>query len=233
MALRRPSQKSIDLYNRLVAEQNKVRKTLRKIHKNAEESIGAGRLPALVVPKKARKITQRFFDVDKSKLAQRVKEYWKKLKDMKLHFMRGIESYLAETVMKGYKELWLDSQYGIGEEPEGYFGRFSEEQIRNSDNPNAMRSYNALFTNGAQFFLALLYSDKIIPFKYIYMELQGIGGREYSYLEQQVDILSPYVSRAERYKLMDEASEITGYKHKESTLKKAREKEKRARKNED
>ena len=82
--MRVPSERTINLYNRLVANQNKVRKTLIRLHKNAEETSGAGRLPALVIPKSARRIKNNYFQVlSKDELKRRLKAFYNKLRQAK------------------------------------------------------------------------------------------------------------------------------------------------------
>ena len=208
--LRRPSKHTIDLYNQLVNQQNKVRKQLRKIHKKAEEALGVGRLPALVIPKTAHKIKH-------SDSISNLRLFWSRYRQMKQLFSSGLKSYLAETVYKGYKELWQDEQFGIGEKPEGAFGRYSKEQIENSPNGRIMEVYNILFTTGAEFFLALLYTGRVIAFKYIYLEMNGVGNKEYSWIEQQADLLTNIRSPKVREKIMEEAKAYIGeYNHSKS-----------------
>ena len=220
--LRKPSQRTIDLYNQLVEQQNKVRKTLRRIHKQAEEALGAGRLPALVIPKSSHKIRDSNFDkLSKDELSRRLKMFWQRYREAKKLFSKGLKSYLAETVYKGYKELWQDSNSGIGEKPEGAFGRYSKEQIQNSPYGRAMEVYNILFTSGPELFLALLYTGRVIQFKYIYLELQGVGNKEYSWLEQQVDELRGINSPKVRARIIKEAEGLIGkYTHSESVERK-------------
>ena len=222
MAVRKPSQRTIDIYNELVSKQNKVRRALRKMHLHAEEVTPVGRLPALVIPKSAKKINKNTF-ADMGSYA--LKKWWAKYKVAKTLFSEGIKSYLKETVFKGYKELWSGVN-GIGEEPKGKFGRYSQEQILYSDNSRAMEVYNALFTHGVDFFMALLYTGKVTEFKYIYDDLMGKVEKN-SYLEQQVDKIRRYFSPKARAQLMIQAKEVTGdYKHSESAKRKAKKLEK-------
>ena len=230
--LRKPSQHSIDLYNQLVDIQNQIRKKLKRMHKNAEEVSGAGRLPALVIPKSAHKIRRSHFEgLSPAELRARLKMYWARYKTAKELFSGGLNSYLAKTVMKGYKELWLNgsgSFGGIGEKPEGYFGRFSKEQIENSDMGRAMEVYNLLFTHGTAFFMALLYTDKIIDFKWIYDDLTGKVEAN-TYLNQQIDNVVRYLSPKNRADLMKQAQYVTGeYKHSKRAKERANYAEKQA-----
>lgn len=194
--LRRPSQRSIDLYNQLVANQNKVRKTLKRIHKNAEEAFGTGRLPALIIPKSARKIRARYFEgLSPKELHKRLKMFWGKLAEMKDLFSKGLKKYLARTVKQGYMDLWLDQiKAHSGEDPEAFGGRiFSKEQIANSDYGDFMQTYNRLFMLSPESFLALLYTGRMIAFKYIYLEMEKIRkgfSSGNSWLEEQNDWLN-------------------------------------------
>lgn len=194
MALRRPSLKTINLYNELVDKQNAVRKKLIKIHKQAEETHGAGRLPALVIPKKARKVTQRFFDNLGAKALQR---FWADYRQKKALFAgsRPLNKYIAFTVVNGYRELWAEQ---IGVDPAT--SKYSEEQIENSDMGSYMEVYNMLFARGRElFFLALLNTNKIIQFKYIYQDMvSGLGDKENSWLQQQIQMASLYLNKQGR-----------------------------------
>ena len=162
--LRRPSQRTIDIYNQLVAKQNQVRKTLIKMHKQAEETLTAGRLPALVIPKRARKYRNMFSaGLSKTELKRRLKAFWDKYRTAKELFSGGVSSYLKQMVFKGYKDLWIEQ---LGEAPEGKFGRYTPDQIRLSRMGRAMEVYNMLFTHGSDLFLSLLYTDRVTEFKY-------------------------------------------------------------------
>ena len=223
MAYKLPSQRSIDLYNKLVEQQNKVRKTLRRIHKKAEEALGAGRLPALVIPKSAHKIRRSHFN---NMTSMKLKMFWQAYREKKALFSHGLDSYLNKVVVKGYRELW-EGEYGIGEKPalNSFGGMYSKEQIENADEDkaDAMRAYNGLFTKGPMFFLAMLYTNNVISFKYIYQELyMGTGSKEYSFIDQQIEINNRLSGPKARSQLLDEASYITGYRHPEKIKKEIR-----------
>lgn len=194
-----PSQKSIDLYNQLVAKQNKVRSQLRKIHKNAEEALGAGRLPAIVIPKSAHKIKRSYFEgLSPKELQRRLNIFRAKVRQAKELFAKGLQSYLGKTVKDGYLELWRDQIKDFsGEDPVGFVGRdgiarmYSKEQIEKSPYGDFMKTYNRLFRLSPEGFLALLYTGKMISFKYIYEEMKSTrAGSGYSWLDQQNDILN-------------------------------------------
>jgi len=221
--LRRPSQRSIDIYNQLVEQQNKVRKSLLKLHKEAEERLGVGRLPALVIPKRARKIRNIFNQgLSKVELRRRLQAFWRRYRQSKDLFSQGMSSYIKNTVMKGYKDLWINNQYGIGEAPNGAFGRYSKEQIEYSDKGDYMEVYNQLFTHGSDFFLALLYSNRIVEFKYIYADFKGDVERNY-YVEQQLEMVRD-VSNAKGRKQLFEVARYykDDYKHSKKVLKNAK-----------
>lgn len=193
--MRKPSQKSIDLYNKLIAQQNKVRKQLKRIHKNAEETVGAGRLPALIIPKPARKLRRSYFEgLSAKELNRRLRKYWSKLSELKTEFSKGLTSYLARTVKDGYMELWLDQiERHSGERPDVFHGHlFSKEQIQESEYGDFMKTYNRLFMLSPEVFLAMLYTGRMIAFKYIYRELERVShnGAEGSWLEEQNDLLN-------------------------------------------
>lgn len=226
---RKPSQRTIDIYNQLVEQQNKVRKTLIKMHKQAEEMLAVGRLPALVIPKRARKYRNVFYEgLSKAELRKRLKAFWNKYRLAKQMFSGGINTYLKEMVFKGYRQLWLDQ---IGVLPASYkeggrFGRYTDYQIENSDMGKAMEVYNMLFTHGSDLFLALLYSDRITEFKYIYDDLVGKVEKNY-YLDDQISKVEMFINSPKaRMQLYDKLEEFTGYKHSKSVIRKANKKAK-------
>lgn len=207
MALRKPSQHTVDLYNQLVAQQNRVRKQLLRIHKRAEETIPTGRLPALIIPKKARRISMRDFDVDKMSLKRKLQAFWRKYKEAKAFFGQGIKSYLSETLKKGYMDLWRTRmREDMGLIPEYYegYGRFSALQLKEmtEDERRIAELYNYLVMLSPEVFLALLYRGKLLQFQFIYEEMKGIKDREYSWLSQQEDLLEPYHSRKVQMELL-------------------------------
>lgn len=230
--MRRPSEKSIALYNELVERQNRVRRQLKKIHKKAEETLGAGRLPALIIPKTARKIKRNlFYGLTPAELHARLRKYWARLDQLKADFSRGLSSYLAKTVKDGYIELWRDQiEQHSGEVPEGFHGRlFSKEQMENSDYGDFMRTYNRLFMLSPEVFLAMLYSGRLIQFKYIYRELEKMssGGAEGSWLQEQNELLSS--SPKEQAKLVEKLiGKETGYEHSKRVMREVEAKEAKA-----
>ena len=256
--MRAPSERTINLYNRLVEKQNAVRRILRRVHKNAEEVSGAGRLPALVIPKKALKIRHSYFThhrggrplsaKEKEKI---VSDFWEKYRLAKSLFSRGLKSYIGRTVKDGYLELWKDQiLFMSGESPEGMFGRFSKEQIESSYMGAHMEVFNMLNQLSPEVFLALLYTGRLIQFKYIYQDMiSGMGEKENSWLQQQKDLLSPYRSAHARKELLENTRELThgfiksydsdlendeafsyGGNHMSETIKKAEIKQSRSRK---
>lgn len=222
---RRPSQRTIDIYNQLVQTQNKVRKTLLKIHKHAEETQSVGRLPALILPKKARKYRDIFSQgLSKAELKKRLKAFWDKYRKMKQLFSQGLSSYLKNMVFEGYRKLWIEQ---IGVEPASYkeggrFGRYTNEQILHSDNGKAMEVYNMLFTHGSDLFMALLYTERVTEFKYIYDDLVGKVEKNY-YLDDQISKIRQFIdSPKARDQLFNEAEKVTGYKHSKAVVNKAK-----------
>ena len=211
MALRRPSQHSIDLYNKLVEEQNKVRRRLVRIHKKAEETISAGRLPALIIPKRARKIRADYFEVDKVALKRKLRAFWKKYAQAKEFFGRGIKSYLSKTLKDGYLELWrnqMQEQLGIMVEGgkntkygEWYFTPLQLKEMSEEDRRFA-EVYNFLARLSPEVFLALLYRGKLLQFQFIYEEMRYGARKEYSWIDQQIELLEPYRSRKVQAELL-------------------------------
>ena len=224
--MRKPSQKSIDIYNQLVEKQNEVRKILTRIHKKHEEASGAGRLPALVIPKRAKKIKpSHFYERDKTLLKARIKAFWRSYGQAKELFGKGLTSYLSRTVKDGYMELWRDQiLFMSGESPQGVANQFTREQMENSYLGEFMHTYNRLNRLSPEEFLAMLYRGEIIQFKYIYAEMIGQGNKEYSWLDQQNDALNVFKSARARRELMREASEDVEearVKHQKKTIEKA------------
>ena len=226
--MRKPSEHTIDLYNQLVEQQNKVRKKLYRVHKHAEETLGAGRLPSLVVPKSARKIRKNYFEVDRASLQRRSKAFWNAYNEKKELFGQGLRSYLARTVKNGYMDLWRDQiLFMSGESPEGVASRFTREQIDTSFMGEFMEVYNKLVSLSPEVFLAMLYSGRIIQFKFIYSEMIGQGNKEYSWLDQQLDLLKETSKMKEQMRILDEMKDETG-KHQQKTIKKAEKLKERA-----
>lgn len=223
MSLRRPSQRSVDLYNQLVARQNQVRKQLKRIHKGAEEKLGAGRLPALIIPSSAHKIRPNYFmGLSKEELRRRLNRFWKRMKEAKSLFGAGIRSYLSRTVKQGYMDLWRDQILQLsGESPEGVARMFTKKQIENSDMGKFMDLYNRLNRLSAESFLAMLYKGDIISFKFIYMEMIGTGNKEYSWVDQQKDLLDKNRTLKSQKALMEEMAGFEG-KHQKKTIEKAK-----------
>lgn len=229
--LRRPSQRTIDIYNQLVEQQNRVRKTLLKMHKQAEETLKVGRLPALVIPRKARKYRNIFSQgLSKAELSRRLKKFWSSYRRAKELFSGGLNTYLAETVMKGYMDIWVNNQYGIGVEPEGRrrngVKAYSKEQIEYSDMGDAMEAYNAMFTHGVDFFMALLYTGRIIEFKFIYADFKGDVDKNY-YVSQQTEIANYYARSPKARKEILESAPFDKelYTHSKQVKDKAKKKE--------
>lgn len=221
-----PSQKSIDLYNRLVAQQNKTRKTLRRIHKQAEETLGAGRLPALVIPKSAHKIKRNYFEgLSSEQLHARLRAWYSRLHEMQTLFAKGAKSYLAKTIKEGYLDLWLDQiEAHTGERPEGFNGHiFTREQIEKSEFGDFMQTYNRLFRLSPLSFLAMLYTGRMIAFKYIYREMEKRRGRNFegSWLEEQNQLLSLKGITAEIW--IDKSGNLVKPKEQVSEVRKATE----------
>ncbi len=215
MALRRPSQHSINLYNKLVEQQNKVRRRLLRIHKKAEETISAGRLPALIIPKRAKKIPAGYFEVDKVAqkmlLKSRIKAFWKKYSQAKEFFGQGIKSYLSRTLKDGYLELWRNQmQEQLGIKPEGGMNAkvgawyFSSSQLQemSEEERKIAEIYNFLARLSPEVFLALLYRGKLLQFQFIYEEMRYGSRKEYSWIDQQVELLEPYRSRKVQAELL-------------------------------
>ena len=183
--MRRPSQHTVDLYNQLVKKQNAVRKILKKIHKHAEETLGVGRLPALILPKKARQIRNRD--------NLNIKLFWLRYRNMRDMFSGGLNNYLGKVVKQGYMQLWRDQ---IGIDPEGYFNMYTPLQIKEAGELGKfMEVYNKLNRLSGLQFLALQYVGGITAFKWIYDEMKyGAKDKENSYLQQQLESLEKFGS---------------------------------------
>ena len=228
--LKTPSQRSIDLYNQLVAKQNKVRKTLRKIHKEAEASQGAGRLPALVIPKNAHKIKQsKFKGLSRAKRKAKLEAFWADYRELRDQFAGAdpLRKYIAKTVTAGYRALFRDL---IGIEPEAN-GYYSKGQIATSDELTGkyMELFNKMFRYGNEMhFYKLLITGNILEFKYFYREFMYGNENENTFVEEQLDVWKRANTIEARMQLDEALKQISPelYKelHKEETRKKAQNK---------
>ena len=172
-----PTQRQITEYERLVKAYNKMRRQIRKVHKAFEREDEGGRVPALVLPERHRKMSLRQIRLSGRKLFQ-----------LKLKQLRSVVKGGLKGFYKQYKASYLElyRTYIIGLDPEyNPFGNgegflYSEMQIKEVaiDDPNMaqfMRDYNNIVRMNPSIFAFLIKSGKIPAFKKIYEELVGSG----------------------------------------------------------
>ena len=194
---RRPSQRTIEIYNSLVEKQNEVRRRLKRIHAHAEEAFGAGRLPSLIVPPKAKKIRTNYFNDfvhkhSRKQVEKKLSNFWETYRQSKSLFGQGLRSYLSRVVKQGYVDLWKDqmlTQLGIW--GEGYAGRFTEIQIKEASESDKkfMLAFNRMISLPAEMFYIMLMRKEIIQFQFIYQEMTyGYRDKENSWIDQQLSL---------------------------------------------
>lgn len=240
--MRKPSQHSVDLYNQLVKKQNAVRRILKKIHKDAGDALGVGRLPSLVLPKRVKKVNY--------STNINAKVFWRKYKEAQTLFAGqrgGLNTYLGKTLKQGYLETirdWIDAKpasfYNSRTQKEQTGVYYTLEQMNSADEvtAKAMKVYNAYVRTPAIVFLGMLYVGAITPLKFIYDELRyGFGGKnafndkENSYLQQQIESFENYASGKNMIKFISKLGEVSevfkevipngSVKHRTSTIAKA------------
>lgn len=231
MALRRPSARTVDLYNQLIQKQNKVRSVLRKIHKEAEQASGAGRLPALVVPKSSHKVRPNYFNgLTKAQLQLRLKRFYESYRNLRESFggKDPLRRYIAKTVTSGYRDLFKDL---IGIEPAspGFYSKSQRIHATDAMTAKYMDLYNKMFHYGNEMqFYKLLITGHIIEFKWFYREFMYGSENENAYVDQQLEEWDRFSSIEERMKLdksLESISpELSRRIHKSSTITKAQNK---------
>lgn len=161
----KPTEKQLTTYEKLLKEYNKIRKQIISAHKQLEKETSTGRMPSLVVPERQRKMSARHIRITGRQL------FNLKIKQLKKVVHGGLQSFYSDY-KKSYLELYRN--YIIGEDPEGYQGRYySEFQIKEETDPQMqqfMHDYNSIVNMNGTVFALLVKSGRIPEFKYLYMQ---------------------------------------------------------------
>ena len=192
-----PSLKQLSLYDELLKRQNLTRKRLLKRRRKAEEKGSSfGRpLPDLVLPMKAR----RYRDI--TRYAPRFDSY----EDYrnKIRALQNLYGGKGSPELQWYRENyrknilgiikgWIQDELNFNYKPEGYFGKYSEEQIQMAnqvanDGGRFLDLYNKMISLSMGEFMTMYDSGFFPKLKYIYEEMKGIGGIEFSYVDEFLD----------------------------------------------
>ena len=199
-----PSQKQLSLYDELLKRQNITRKRLLKRRRIAEEEGSSfGRpLPDLVIPVKAR----RHRNLSSYKFNS-YEEYRQKIKALQqLYGGKGdpLLRYYKETYKKNILTLirgWVEDILGFKYAPDGYFGRYSDEQIQianqmANDGGRFLELYNKMIGLSTGEFMTMYDSGFFPKMKYIYEEMKGIGGVEFSYVDEFLESFKDFRRQA-------------------------------------
>lgn len=160
--------------------------------------LGAGantkrELPASIIPREHKK--RKFYSQA---------DFLRELRSMKNYRINPSNYYKVRYKHK-IMELWRDKINDVSEQinnksikPEGKNGKFSEEQIaENEELANYMMTYNNMSSMSSEAFKNAYFGGFIIPFRYMYAELNRFGniggGQGYSQtLDRQVDLIKEF-----------------------------------------
>ena len=201
-----PSLKQLSLYDELLKRQNITRKRLLKRRRIAEqEGSSFGRpLPDLVLPmkvKRHRNVTRY------SKRFDSYADYREKIKALQnLYGGKGdpLLRYYKETYKKNITNIikgWIVDILNYKLAPDGYFGRYSDEQIQMAnqvaqDGGRFLELYNKMIGLSTGEFMTMYDSGFFPKLKYIYEEMKGVGGVEFSYVDEFLDSFSSFRRQA-------------------------------------
>lgn len=219
-----PSLKQLSLYDELLKRQNITRKRLLKRRRIAEqEGSSFGRpLPDLVLPMKVRRHrnVMRYANQFNS-----YEEYRAKIRALQqLYGGKGdpLLRYYKETYKKNILALvkgWVTDVLGYNIAPQGYFGKYSDEQIQDSnqvanDGGRFLELYNKFIGMSTGEFMAMYDSGFIPKMKYIYEEMKGVGGVEFSYVDEFLESFKDFRRQALNQSniLVKSYAERNGYK---------------------
>ena len=200
--------KKVDLklyseYERIAKAYNKMRKRILKKQQKLKDDSTGGRLPALVVPQRHRRIQQRTaLKMSRRMLREKMKALYKIISKGEASFYKDFK--------RSYLELYRT--YIIEVEPDLRNGMYSKEQIADMflEDPKMaqfMHDYNSIITMNPERFLVLLYTGKIPEFKWLYRELvQGLSGYD-SFAERMHNAIKLKSVRGEGEESRDEALE--------------------------
>lgn len=170
----KPTQNQISVYEDILKKYQKLRRQIVKAHKNLESVTPSGRMPAMVVPQRERKMSMRQIRITGRRA------FALKMKQLKKIVHGGLQAFYNDY-KKSY--LFLYREYILPEYPMGGYSEakgmghyYTDEQIAECERLEGkemaqfMRDYNRIvFMNGTVFTL-LLKSGKIPEFKYIYRQ---------------------------------------------------------------
>ena len=199
-----PSQKQLSLYDELLKRQNITRKRLLKRRRIAEEEGSSfGRpLPDLVLPMKVK----RHRDVTRySKNFDSYADYREKIKALQKLYGKGKEEPDFAFYKATYRERilnlvrdWIIKYLNFDEKPAGKFGKYSDEQkskIAWSFDLDAVRFlelYNKMISLSTGEFMAMYDSGFIPAMKYVYEEIKGVRGIDFSHVDEFLDSYSDF-----------------------------------------
>lgn len=213
-----PTGKQLRTYDEILKKYNKMRNQIVKSHRALEEHIGAGRMPALVVPERHRKMTISQIRISGRRL------FALKIKQLKRVVHGGLQKFYSDY-KKSYLELYRE--YIIQEDPEGYQGRFfSDLQIKEEKDPQMrqfMHDYNSIVNMNGTVFALLVKTGRVPEFRRLYDQFQG-GFRPYENYGQQLHRavrMSRYISVKDAEAILKEAKWSRWSKVKQTLYKKS------------
>lgn len=198
----KPSLKQLSLYDALLKRQNVARKRLLKRRKIAEQETSFGRgLPDLVIPKKQR----RYRDV--MRYAPRFnsyEEYRNQIRALQTLYGKGKEepdyAFYKSTYRKNILDLvkgWISEYINFSEKPQGYFGKYSDEQrqkvaLMYDEGEKFLDLYNKMISLSLGEFMSMYDLGFIPKMQYIYEEMRGISKVEFSRVDEFLDAYSDF-----------------------------------------
>lgn len=178
----KPTLKQLSVYDELLKRQNIARKRLLKRRRIAEQETSFGRgLPDLVIPIKVK----RYRDITRYRFNS-YEDYRKKVSALQeLYGGKGTPDlqYYKQTYKKNILNLikgWIQDYIGYREKPEGYFGKYSDEQIQKAyiaieDGGKFLNLFNKMQSLSTGEFMTMYDFGYIPRIKYIYNEMSGKG----------------------------------------------------------
>lgn len=190
----KPTLKQLSVYDELLKRQNTTRKRLLRRRRIAEQETSFGRgLPDLVIPMKAK----RFRDISRYRFDS-YEDYRNKIRALQnlyggkgspeLQFYRSAYRNNILNLIRG----WIGDYVNFAEKPKGYFGKYSDEQIQIAsimyeDGGKFLELYNKMTSLSIGEFMSMYDLGFIPKLKYIYQEMKGVGGVEFSFVNEFLD----------------------------------------------
>lgn len=196
-----PSQKQLQLYDELLKRQNITRKRLLRRRRVIEERGGFGRpLPDLVIPMKAK----RHRDVQRyANYFDSYADYRNKMRALQMLYggkgspeLAFYKSSYKHNILEHIKG-WIGDYLNFSEKPDGYFGKYSEEQIYKAnqiaeDGGKFLELYNKMVGLSTSEFMVMYDSGMIPKLKYIYDEMRNVGEISFSFVDEFLDSYRDY-----------------------------------------